>query len=197
MKVTKVESGANLGNPGAGEWQNVPAERVALGPVPVEAQPNAYIRTKWASGGYGTTAEAGLAVATDGQRLYVRIEWADDAAPNTEFPDAAAVVIANGAEANPATFGESGSPVAVWYWEDGRSDALNLAAEGPGVFRKQANGDIHAAAELVDGRWQAVLSGPANAAASGRLGVAVWNGSNEERAGLGAVSQAWIPLELA
>ena len=197
MKVTKIDTGANLGDPGAEEWSKVPAERVTLGPAPVEAQPNAYIRTKWASGGYGTTAEAALASASDGQRLYVRIEWDDDAAPNTEFPDAAAVVLANGGQANPGTFGAAGSPVSVWYWEDGRGEALNLAAEGPGVFRKQANGDIRAAANLANGRWQAVLSGPASAAASGQIGVAVWNGSNEERAGLGAVSQAWIPLELA
>ncbi|GAB4321302.1 MAG: hypothetical protein Kow0010_01590 [Dehalococcoidia bacterium] len=197
MKVTKFESGTNLGDPGAAAWSKVPAERVALGPAPVEAQPNAYIRTKWASGGYGTTAEAALAVASDGQRLYVRIEWDDDAAPNVEFPDAAAVVLGNGGQANPGTFGANANPVTVWYWEDGRGEALNLVAEGPGVFRKQANGDIRAAANLANGRWQTVLSGPASAAASGQLGVAVWNGSNEERAGLGAVSQAWIALELA
>lgn len=197
MKVTRIDAGANAGDPGAGAWAQVPAERVTLGPAPVEAQPNAYIRTKWASGGYGTTAEAALAVATDGQRLYVRIEWDDDAAPNTEFPDAAAVVLPGSDGAAPGTFGAAGSPVAVWYWEDGRPEALNLLAEGPGVFRKQANGDIQATATLADGRWRAVLSGPASAAASGRLGIAVWNGSNEERAGLGAVSQAWIPLELA
>ena len=180
MKVTKIDTGANLGDPGAEEWSKVPAERVTLGPAPVEAQPNAYIRTKWASGGYGTTAEAARALAAHWPRRNLRHEWGGDAAPHTALPGAAA-----------------GSPVSVWYWEDGRGEALNLAAEGPGVFRKQANGDIRAAANLANGRWQAVLSGPASAAASGQIGVAVWNGSNEERAGLGAVSQAWIPLELA
>lgn len=194
MKVARID-GADLGDPGAPEWAKATAEQVTLGPAPLEAQPNAYIRTKWATVPYGTTQAASVAAASDGERLYVRLEWADDGKPNTEFKDAAGVVL-GGADASPGTFGSEGKPVTVWYWEDGRGEAQHYAAEGPGVFRKQGDGGIRAAAKLAGGRWQAVVSGPASAA-KGQLGVAVWNGSNEERAGLGAVSQAWVSLEQA
>jgi hypothetical protein len=41
-----------------------------------------------------------------------------------------------------------------------------------------------------------VLQGDLDTALSaGRMGVAIWDGSNDERAGIGAVSSDWIPLE--
>lgn len=189
MNVTKVDPGADLSSPGAQAWAGAAKETVKLSPVPRAAQPNAYIRTKWAAQPYGTTAEAAVAVASNGQEVFVRIEWADDAQPNGEFADAAAVVVGDGG-APVATLGDRANPVALWYWEDGRG-AMALASHGPGVFTRE-DAAVQAAAELVDGRWAVVLSGPAGAAK--QIGVAVWNGSNEERSGLAAVTPAWIPL---
>ena len=189
MKVAKVNAGAGLADPAAQGWSSVSATAVALAPVPLAAQPTEYIREAWAKRAYGKTAEAKVAAATDGQQLYVRIEWPDDAAPNGEFQDAAGAVLGDGAL---GTLGSAAAPVSLWYWENGRG-ALDLVSKGPGVVSK-AGGAVSGAGAMNGGKWAVVVSGPASAA-KGKLGVAVWNGSNEERAGLAAVSREWLTLE--
>jgi len=189
MKVAKVNAGTDLADPAAPAWSSVAAEAVALAPVALAAQPTEYIRVAWANRPYGKTAEAKVAAASDGSKLYVRVEWADDAKPNTEFQDAVGAVLGDGSL---ATLGDANSPLTLWYWENGRG-ALNLTAKGPGIFSKAGAGVTGTGANG-NGKWAAVLSGPASAA-KGKLGVAVWNGSNEERAGLAAVSRAWLALE--
>lgn len=196
MKVANVAAGYELADPRAAAWDDVPGESVQLAPVPLAAQPNEYIRTKWANKPYGATPAASVAAASDGERLYVRLEWTDDAIPNGEFQDGAAVLFANGLDGALATLGAPESPLTLWYWEDRRPAPLALQSTGPGVFRKQGDGGLAAQSGLRDGRWSVVLSGPATAS-NGRVGVAVWNGSNEERAGLAAVSRQWLPLELS
>lgn len=193
MKVSKVADAANaLGSPVAAAWGSVGKEDVALGAIPLASQPTAYIREAWANKAYATTKSAKVSAATDGNRLYVRLEWADDAKANGEFPDAAAVVLGDG---DVATLGSREKAVDLWYWQNGRPEALSVQSAGPGVFKRHAIEGVNASAALEGGRWAVVLSGPATAAASGKLGVAVWNGTNEERAGLGAVSQGWLALE--
>ncbi|MEW6490893.1 MAG: hypothetical protein AB1578_23650 [Thermodesulfobacteriota bacterium] len=190
MKVAKVDAGANLADPASQAWSSVTSTAVALAPVPLAAQPTEYIREAWAKRAYGKTAEAKVAAATDGQKLYVRVEWQDDGAPNGEFQDAAGAIVGDGAL---ATLGEANAPVNLWYWENGRG-ALNLVSKGPGVVSKADASAVGGAGALAGGKWSVVVSGPASAA-RGKLGVAVWNGSNEERAGLAAVSREWLTLE--
>ncbi|HEY5475833.1 MAG TPA: ethylbenzene dehydrogenase-related protein [Tepidiformaceae bacterium] len=198
MKVSKVSDAASsLGSPTAAGWSSAAAETVKLGAIPVAAQPTAYIQEAWAKRPYASTSRAKVAAATDGERLYVRLEWADDAKANGEFPDGAAVVFPGAANSAVETLGSAAAPVGLWYWQNGRAEALAIESHGPGVFRKQASDGIKATAALESGRWSVVLSGPATAAKGGKVGVVVWNGSNEERAGLGAVSQGWLGLEQA
>jgi len=194
MKVAKLSPGSGLSDPAAAGWKDQAAETVALSPVPLAAQPNAYIQEAWKGREYGRTGEASVAAASDGEKLYVRLEWADDAQPNGEFKDAAGALFPLNGSGSPETMGSEDSPVGVWFWEDGRPEALEIESSGPGVFRRK-EGAVEGAGALVGGRWVVVLSGPASAAAGGRLGVAVWNGSNDERAGLAAVSREWVTLE--
>lgn len=197
MKVAKVNAGADLANPASIAWASMKSEAVPLGPVALAAQPTEYIRQAWANKAYGRTSEAMVAAASDGQRLYLRLEWEDDEKPNGEFQDAVAGVFPANGDAPLATLGDASKPLAVWYWEQGRPGALNLAARGPGVFRKDNSAALSASGALNERRWSVVISGPAAAAKAGKVGVAVWNGSNEERAGLAAVSRDWLKLELA
>lgn len=194
MKVSKVSGGAPA-DPGWPGWKDADSARVSLGPVPLDAQPTAYLKEAWKNRAYGTVAEASVAAASDGNKLYVRIEWADDATPNHEFQDAAAAILPTNGAGSLGTIGAEGKPLALWFWEHGRPGPLGLAASGPGLFEKGSSDGLAAAEALAGGRWSVVLSGPAAAAASGKLGVAVWNGSNEERAGLGSVAKDWLSLE--
>ena len=192
MKAAKV--GGDLTTPGGAGWSEVSAERVALQPAPLDAQPTEYIRTKWADLPYGTVAGVDVATATDGQALFVRLEWDDSETPNGEFPDAAAVYFPADAGAAAGTFGSTEQAVDLWYWQSNLEAARSLVGRGPGVFTPNGS-EVSASAALDGGRWSVVLSGPL-ADAPSSIGVAVWDGSNEERAGLGAVTPEWVALEL-
>lgn len=194
MKVAKL-SGA-LADPAAAAWQSVQDVRVALAPVALEAQPTDYIRETWKDRDYGQTAEAQVKAACDGNRLYVRVEWADDPAPNREFKDAVSAIFPTNGSGMLATLGDAAKPLALWFWEDGRPGPLRLISSGPGVVTKDPEANLGATGALDGGRWSVVLSGPADVLQKNKLGLAVWNGSRDERAGLAAVSQEWLPLEM-
>jgi DMSO reductase family type II enzyme heme b subunit len=195
MKVAQLATEpAELTNPGSPAWGEVPAIEVSLKPVALAAQPVEYIRETWAGRPYGQTSRATVAAATARDRLYVRVEWEDDEAPNREFQDAAAVVF-DGTGGDIATLGSAAHPVALWYWEHGRQAPLHLISRGPGVVSKDSTGAPTAAAVLAGKRWAVVFSGPAGGVGQRRIGVALWNGSNNERGGLAAVTPEWLPLE--
>ncbi len=193
MQVRKVDQA--LSDPGAGGWDAVAGEKVALSKVPIDAQPTEYIRVKWAGLPYGETADADVKAAHDGTNVFVRVEWAKDSEPNAEFHDASAVMLASGDSSAANTMGSTDAPVQLWLWQDGLDGVRNLDGTGPGAFANRGTNGISAQASSADGRWAVVFSGPtADAQASGKLGVAIWNGSNEERAGIGATSD-WVALE--
>ncbi len=196
MKVANLSSAAGLSDPGSPDWQGLGSETVALSPVPLEAQSNAYIQESWSGKEYGKTPEVRVVAASGGGRLYIRLEWSDDVKDHGEFKDAAGALFPINGGGALATLGSAESPLAIWFWEDGRPAGLSLKATGPGVFRREEGGDLAATGTLNDGTWSVVFEGPADVASRGSLGVAVWNGSNDERAGLAAVSRDWLALEM-
>jgi len=197
MKVTtRPNASGELADPASSAWGGVPSEVVKLAPVDLAKQPTAYIREAWQHRAYGTTPSVAVAAATDGDGLYVRMEWPDDPEANGEFQDAAGVIFPAEAGSPVATLGSANKAVDIWFWEQGREAPLGLVSTGPGVVRKVGT-KIAASARLADGKWSVVLRGPASAAKLGEVGFAVWNGSRGERAGLGSVSQQWLPIEKA
>ncbi len=203
--------------PADAAWRELSSQTVPLVPVPLESQPNEYIRTAWEGRPYGRVGEVQVAAARHGERLFVRLEWADAAEPNTEFPDGAGVFFPDSADDGPpVTIGSRAAPVRLWAWRDRlvvQQDlpaVRDLVASGPGVFqpvgprpepdpdeRPGGPSEVSTGWALADGRWAVVVSGNVGAAASGRMGVVVWDGSNEERAGIGAVTPSWVPLAVA
>lgn len=194
MQVKRITG--DLADPAAAAWAAASSESVTLVPVPLEAQPTEYIRVAWAERPYGNVDAATVAAARDGDRLYVRLEWADSDTPNTEFHDAAAALFPSNGSGSLATIGDDESPLRLWYWQADLETARDLDATGPGAFTKRAEQAVSAAASLEGGRWAVVLSSGLDSTAPARMGVAVWDGSNEERAGIGAVTPEWIPLEV-
>ena len=194
MKVAKLAG--TLADPSSAAWQSLEDVRVPLAPVALEAQPTEYIRETWKDRDYGQTAEAQVKAASDGERLYLRVEWADDPVPNREFQDACSAIFPTNGSGVLATLGNAEKPLALWFWEDGRPGPLRLISSGPGVVQKDAADSLGAKGVLADGRWSVVLSGPADITEKRKVALAVWNGSRDERAGLAAVSQEWLPLEM-
>jgi DMSO reductase family type II enzyme heme b subunit len=196
MEVRKIEG--DLTGPAASAWSGAARQSIALSPIPIDAQPTEYIRLAWATRPYGRVGEVAVSVARAGDRAFVRLEWADSDEPNTEFGDAAAVYFPGGGGDAPAhTLGSDEGPVTLWHWGADRQAARSLVSTGPGRFAPSGTNGVTATAELTDGRWAVVLEGDADALGAGRIGVVVWDGANEERAGIGAATTEWIPLEVA
>jgi DMSO reductase family type II enzyme heme b subunit len=194
MHVKKVS--ADLGDPTGAGWSEVGAETVSLTPMPIDAQPTEYVRVKWADLPYGNVSEATVAAAHDGSTAWVRLEWADSDEPNVEFPDAAAVYFPSGDDAPAATIGSEDAGVNLWFWRSDEEKGRHLSGTGPGRFHPK-EGSVATTASLEGGRWAVVLSHPLDELRDGAaLGVAVWDGSNEERAGIGAATTEWLSLSI-
>lgn len=189
--IHSARPAAELKAPSSEVWVEGQAQSVPLTAIPIDAQPNRYIREKWKDQAYGTVESVAAIACASGDELLVCLAWADDARPDGEFADAAAIVTGSG----PAeTLGAEGAETNLWYWAADRDSAERFVSSGPGVFKRVAAEGVDATASLDDGTWRVVLSGPLAEVVDDRIGLVVWNGSNEERAGLGAVS-GWLTLE--
>ena len=136
MKVEHVGADTGeLADPAAAVWGGLSGESVPLAAVPLEAQPTQYIRTAWADREYGRTPEARVAAAQDGQRLYVRIEWAADDAANGEFQDPAGVLFPIADAGSPPTLGAPAAPAWPCAWDHRRRRPVHPPAPRPGVVR--------------------------------------------------------------
>ncbi|MHB1547154.1 MAG: DOMON domain-containing protein [Acidimicrobiales bacterium] len=200
--LTAPEVGEEALDPDAGAWDSIPSEGVPLVPVPIEAQLNAYVRAAWTGRDYGRSGPVELALARCGGRLLARLSWDGSAVPPGEFTDAAGLLLPREpGTASPVTMGTHAEPVSLWQWRDrlasqqGLPSAKYLVSTGPGVFRPDpAGGEVSARSSRAGARWSVVLAGPAEALATGSVGVAVWDGANAERAGIGAVCATWVEV---
>jgi DMSO reductase family type II enzyme heme b subunit len=192
MKVIHSNQPASAIREGSSDlWADAHTENVSLAPIPIEKQPNRYIREKWKDRSYGSVTSVAASACTTDDELFVRLTWPADNTPNGEFADAAAIVTGSG----PAeTLGDEATETTLWYWANDRGSAERFVSNGPGVFARSDAEGIQATASLEAGMWHVVLSGPLAEVVDERMGFAVWNGSNDERAGLGAVS-GWVTLE--
>jgi len=201
LTVTEVDGEGAL-DPGDPAWGAVTATEVPLVPIPFDAQLNAYVRAAWTGREYGRSGPVELALAEQGDRLLARLSWEGSAEPPGEFSDAVALFFPPAAgTAAPVTIGTRVEPVSLWLWRDrlpvqqALPSATQLVAAGPGVFRPEsADAGVSARSSRSGRKWTVVLAGPRQALAAQRVGVAVWDGSNDERAGIGAVSAAWTEV---
>lgn len=194
MQITQVST--DLGDPGAPGWSAIASEDVSLAPVPIDSQPTEYIRTKWANLPYGNVSTVKMAAAHDGVTAWVRLEWSATVAERNEFPDGAGLYCPNGEGASAATIGSAEAPVDLVVWHAGRG-ARALRATGPGCFRPVEDGAAAQAVQPAPGRWSVVFAQQLDAVrTAGRIGVVVWDGACEERAGIGAATPDWLEVTI-
>lgn len=121
-----------------------------------------------------------------------------------QFLDGAAVEFpVNGKVATLPFMGDPVNVVNVWHWRaDGRT--LNLLAKGFGTSTPVPTEDLRSASVRTGDGWEVVLSRPLRVKAEeganlqGRrtmpIGFAAWDGENQERDGLKAVTMEWWQL---
>lgn len=204
-----AEAGPQLLAPAGAPWKNVSETIVSLTPTPLDAQPSAYVRASWAGRAHGTLASAGLSAVVAGDALYLRLRWAA-AEPrlaitdNDTFADACAVLFPlDGKAAELSTMGDERRPVQAWHWRAGTALPFVITATGLGTVTRLPDHPVSVGAAWESGSWSVIFRRslqeagvPLSAGGSIPLGIAVWSGANNERAGLKAHTPAWITLNL-
>lgn len=213
LVIKKVKGGGNLGDPSASAWKSVSATMMELKGTPIGAQPTPYTRTAWKDRKIGAIPKVELRLAHDGESLYARLEWVDatenrDVDDNNQFPDGAAVLFPVGRDAPINTMGNEKEWVNGWHWRADQERGQSVVAHGVGTTEPTSESVTTTAVRKGD-RWQVVISRKLVDSGSGktsvglaagratRIGVAVWEGSNGERAGFKAFTENWTDIELA
>ncbi len=212
--VTAVRISApsdRLLDPAASEWASAREETVTLEPTPVGSQPSEYVINAWKERPYGLTERLRVAAAHNGEALFFRFSWLDETRDDSirdsdRFADAAAVLFPVGGDAPLQSMGSPEQPVNAWYWRPDLEAPLSVTATGLGKTARQKNGALSAAGSHGQGGWQVVISRPFTVPGGGlvilqpgrttKVAFAVWQGSNQERAGIKAATLEWHPLEI-
>jgi DMSO reductase family type II enzyme heme b subunit len=198
--------------PEAGAWKSARAETLRLAGTPLALQPTASIQVAWAKRKIGAVDRVEVAALHDGARLAFHLDWPDASENRTvsdtvTFPDAAAVVLAAAPAVPLITMGAPGLPVNAWYWRADEANGREVIAEGIGSSRTLDSALVTSQGVWKGGRWHVVIARALRASSSepvvqlepGRatpFAVAVWEGSNGERAGIKAFSGEWRELVL-
>lgn len=212
MKAHRVSAGdASLLDPHSAEWGRISEHDLSLSPTPITAQPSVYIQAKWKDQDYGGTPRLSVQAAHNGSRIFFRLTWEDETADRLlhdtdRFTDAAAVLFPIAGDAPLQSMGSPQEPVNAWFWRPDLDSPYSVTAQGTGTSRREADGELMGAGGH-DGRtWAVVLGRSLGNGGDGRAPIApgettkvafaVWQGANQERGGLKAVTLEWEPLEV-
>lgn len=203
MQAMKLQlANRTLLNPQARQWERPPRHHLALRGTEAQAQPSAYIRTAWAGRRIGAVRSVSVQAAHNRQSLFFRLEWADprhnpDYGDGSVFPDAAAVLFPMTGAPPLNRMGSPGEGIQAWYWRANHPFGECLAFHGFATETVQPAPPILTSAQWADGRWSVVIGAPmATFPGSDRIGFAVWEGGNQERAGLHSHTPDWEELSI-
>jgi len=202
MRAMKVASIEQFIAADSKDWVNIPSETIEFAPTPSAQQPTEYIRVKWEDKEYGLLDNAQAAVVQDGKQIVIRLAWNQ---ANTHMFDGAAVTFPIAGEPVLMEMGSAKAPMHALHWlnKTGKvrsvfAAGMGTTTEGPNVGQK--GGGVHK-----DGMWQVTFVrnlgagervAPLVAGKKSSVAFAIWNGSNDERAGLKAFSIDWRPIEI-
>lgn len=193
-------AGVDAASPEAAIWKKAPVTQVSLKP---------------AFPGHGSivgtpvTERLTAQAVRAGDRLFVKLAWADRTAntaikDTAQFVDGAAVQFpVNGKAATTPFMGDAKNAVNVWHWQaDGRTE--NLVAHGFGTATRVPFEGLASVAVRTESGWEVVLTRPLRVkpdegvSLQGRgsipVAFAAWDGDNQERDGLKAVTLEWWQL---
>ncbi|HVM95457.1 MAG TPA: ethylbenzene dehydrogenase-related protein [Candidatus Acidoferrales bacterium] len=204
-----------LFDPLSAEWKNIAGEPLKMDATPLANQPSEYIKASRDEKQIGKVRNLLVQAAHNGTDIFFRLTW-EDASQNIEitdnnfFPDGCGILMPlNGGDPPIDEMGSKDSPVNAWFWRaDFKDTARNTVAHGLGttLFSKQC--PIQVKSTWGNAAWAVVftraLSVPQQqaetvqleAGKSVKIGFAIWEGSNGERAGVKSFSKEWRELGL-
>jgi len=198
----------SLLDPGSKIWNGRKRETLELMGAPAGLQPTAAIRNAYANVKIGAVSSVSVSALHDGNVIAFRLEWddpSDDATitDNDTFVDAAALAFPVHEQAPMILMGAPGMPINAWYWRaDEEGQGRHVTAEGLGTSRTLDRSLVKARGQWQGGRRTVVISRPMQIGdvpgaaqfapgTQNRFGVAIWEGSHSERAGIKAFSGNW------
>lgn len=214
MRVGRVDArDEELLSPESAVWQEAPVNEVVLSPAPLEMQPAEYIRVSRSGRPYGVVSSMKVSALHNGNSVFFRLVWQDDSEDGAikdinQFVDAAAVMFPMAEDAPLIGMGIKGKPVNVWLWRADWERPKNVTAEGMGTTKRREDPALSSAARHTDGHWNLVVGRSLEERDAPRgtvvlapgtvskIAFAIWQGSEQERAGLKAFSLDWQELVL-
>ncbi len=187
--------------PDAAVWQKAPVTQVALQPA-FPGHPSIV--------GIPAMTQISAQAVRSGNQLFVKLAWSDATVNATikdtgQFMDGAAVQFPiNGKAVTTPFMGDPNNAVNVWHWRaDGRTQ--NLIAKGLGTGTHVPFEGLRSASVRTDSGWAVVLARPLKVKADEGanlqnrklmpIAFAAWDGANQERDGLKAVTLEWWQLK--
>lgn len=212
VKRVKAKRAALL-DPNGEAWRGTRGRRTALAATPVDMQPAEYVRVSWEDRPYGKLPNILVSGLHNGDEIYFRLGWKDESengaiADINQFVDAAAVLFPVAPDAPLMGMGAKGKPVNGWFWRPDWERPKNVAAEGVGTTQRREDLALFSMSKHQRGRWEVVIARSLNgknsppgtvalkAGTTSKVAFAIWQGSNQERAGIKAFSPEWQDLEL-
>ena len=194
--------------PDAPQWADSEEASLDMVQTPLEMQPTPYIQKSWTDKPYGRITPLTVRAQHDGTTLAVRIAWTAVGGENPDFPDAVAFALPVKGEPMLVSMGEPDAPIHILLWQgrkSGKDSLRSVLASGIGSSRPGPAIRSAVMATRDDNRFAVVIAralggggetAPVKAGKTAKIGFAVWDGANEERAGIKAFSIDWADLTL-
>jgi len=188
-------------------WARVGMTAVTMMPTPLAMQPTAYIRNSWAGREYGQEASLEVQSVHDGKTWCLRSTWtaSHPGKVTTNFPDALAIALPVRNSPVLALMGAVDAPIHYLRWSSDKKGVLSLlatgiglSAPGPELKRDAQVATAGSLRHVVIARAMGAGDDVAPLFAGKRTGIgfALWQGVNDERAGIKAFSVDWMELAL-
>lgn len=172
--------------------------------APTAIQPGGYINKAYADRIQPHLAKATVETEFARGRGYkVTLTWqcekpiTDIRTDTNLFPDACALLVPVTENSPWITMGDEQNPVEGVLWRADKAEPYKIEAHGLGsVLRSAAPNGWGISAERKNNGWQVTFTLGQWAALEKwqKLAVAVWLGSEKERAGLKSISQGWVSI---
>jgi DMSO reductase family type II enzyme heme b subunit len=217
-KVTATRE--DLLDPLAPAWKGIPGEALTMDATPLANQPSEYIKASRDARQIGKVKNLMVQSVHNDSDIFFRLTW-EDASENTEitdtfqFPDGCGILMplnpgtAGGGDPPIDEMGSKEAPVNAWFWRaDFKDEPRNTVARGLGTTQFSKQSPIVTKSVYGNAAWAVVFARPlavpdlkdeATQLAPGaavKVGFAVWEGSNGERAGVKSFSKEWRELAL-
>jgi len=196
-------------------WRMAEPLKLNLLPTPLGRQPSEYLKYAQDPRLVGRTHEIQVQSLHNGAEIFFHLQWNDDHPDNvmTEehpFVDAAGIIMPMDNKAPHTimvTMGSPAYPINVWYWRaDEPEKPRNVTAKGLGTTVTSKKSFLFSRGVWSNGKWNVVVGRSFSVpeqkdeavqlhpGMSTLVSFAVWDGGNQERAGIKAFCPCQIEL---